>query len=92
MYRQTVSLDSGKYDAQIIDTSTDAYNGFPVEQVEWADSCLIIYSITDRKRYVEINLNFHFFFSNVIWHEEFIVFNNNNKFVFHDFFFVFVQF
>lgn len=53
LYRQTISLDSGLLDVEIVDVSAETDNEFPIEQIQWADSCLIVYSITDRERYVE---------------------------------------
>lgn len=53
LYRQTISLDSGLLDVEIVDVSAETDNEFPIEQIQWADSCLIVYSITDRERCVE---------------------------------------
>lgn len=38
-------------DVEIVDISAENDNGFPVEQIQWADACLIVYSITDRASY-----------------------------------------
>lgn len=46
LYRQTISLDNNLLDVEIVDVSTES-DEFPIEQVQWADSCLIVYSITD---------------------------------------------
>uniref|UniRef100_A0A182M4D6 small monomeric GTPase n=1 Tax=Anopheles culicifacies TaxID=139723 RepID=A0A182M4D6_9DIPT len=51
LYKQTVTLDSGVLDVEIVDISAENDNGFPVEQIQWADACLIVYSITDRGSY-----------------------------------------
>ncbi|ETN60858.1 MRAS2 [Anopheles darlingi] len=51
LYKQTVTLDSGVLDVEIVDISAENDNGFPVEQIQWADACLIVYSITDRSSY-----------------------------------------
>ncbi|XP_031619177.1 ras-related and estrogen-regulated growth inhibitor-like protein isoform X2 [Contarinia nasturtii] len=51
LYRQTISLDSGLLDVEIIDVSADTENDFPIEQIQWADSCLIVYSIIDRESF-----------------------------------------
>lgn len=51
LYRQTISLDSGLLDVEIVDVSADTDNEFPIEQIQWADSCLIVYSITDRESF-----------------------------------------
>lgn len=51
LYRQTIALDSGLLDVEIVDISTDTEDDFPTEQIQWADSCLIVYSITDRESF-----------------------------------------
>ncbi|XP_055294939.1 ras-related and estrogen-regulated growth inhibitor-like protein isoform X2 [Sitodiplosis mosellana] len=51
LYRQTISLDSGMLDVEIVDVSAETDNEFPIEQIQWADSCLIVYSITDRESF-----------------------------------------
>lgn len=51
LYRQTVPLDSGLLDVEIVDVSAESENDFPIEQIQWADACLIVYSITDRDSY-----------------------------------------
>lgn len=51
LYRQTISLDSGLLDVEIVDISTETDDDFPTEQIQWADSCLIVYSITDRESF-----------------------------------------
>lgn len=48
LYKQTVTLESGLLDVEIIDVSVDDDDGFPLEQIQWADACVIVYSITDR--------------------------------------------
>lgn len=48
LYRQTISLDSCLLDVEIVDVSAESENEFPTDQIQWADSCLIVYSITDR--------------------------------------------
>lgn len=50
LYRQTVTLDSGLLDIEIVDISAEN-DEFPAEQLQWADACLIVYSITDRSSY-----------------------------------------
>lgn len=50
LYRQTVTLDSGLLDIEIVDISAEN-DEFPSEQLQWADACLIVYSITDRSSY-----------------------------------------
>lgn len=51
LYRQTIPLDSGLLDVEIVDVSAEIENDFPIEQIQWADACLIVYSITDRESY-----------------------------------------
>lgn len=52
LYRQTISLDSSLLDVEIVDVSAEIDNDdFPIEQIQWADSCLIVYSITDRESF-----------------------------------------
>lgn len=51
LYRQKISLDSGLLDVEIVDVSDESDNDFPIEQIQWADACLIVYSITDRKSF-----------------------------------------
>lgn len=51
LYKQTVTLDSGVLDVEIVDISAENGDDFPVEQIQWADACLIVYSITDRTSY-----------------------------------------
>lgn len=48
LYRQTISLDSSLLDVEIVDISMETDDDFPTEQIQWADSCLIVYSIIDR--------------------------------------------
>ena len=49
LYKQTVTLESGLLDVEIIDVSVDDEDGFPIDQIQWADAVLIVYSITDRQ-------------------------------------------
>lgn len=51
MYRQTISLDNGLLDVEIVDVSAESENEFPIDQIQWADSCLIVYSIIDRESF-----------------------------------------
>lgn len=48
LYKQTVTLESGLLDVEIIDVSVDDEDGFPIDQIQWADAVLIVYSIIDR--------------------------------------------
>lgn len=51
LYRQAVSLDSGLLEVEIVDICTVENNEFPTDQVQWADTCIIVYSITDRESF-----------------------------------------
>jgi Ras family len=51
LYKQTVTLESGLLDVEIIDVSVDDDDGFPIDQIQWADAVLIVYSITDRESF-----------------------------------------
>lgn len=51
LYKQTVTLESGLLDVEIIDVSVDDDDGFPIDQIQWADAVLIVYSIVDRKSF-----------------------------------------
>jgi Ras-related and estrogen-regulated growth inhibitor-like protein len=51
LYKQTVTLESGLLDVEIIDVSVDDEDGFPIDQIQWADAVLIVYSITDRESF-----------------------------------------
>ena len=42
-----MTLESGLLDVVIIDVSDDD-DGFPMDQTQWADAVLIVYSIIDR--------------------------------------------
>ncbi|CAO1330357.1 unnamed protein product [Diamesa serratosioi] len=51
LYKQTVTMDSGLLDVEIVDISAENDDGFPIEQIQWADACLIVYSIIDRQSF-----------------------------------------
>lgn len=51
LYKQTVVLDTGLLDVEIVDISAESDDEFPLEQILWADACLIVYSITDRSSF-----------------------------------------
>lgn len=51
LYKQTVTLESSLLDVEIIDVSVDDEDGFPIDQIQWADAVLIVYSITDRESF-----------------------------------------
>lgn len=42
LYKQTITLDSGLLDVEIIDISADDEEGFPSDQIQWADAVLIV--------------------------------------------------
>lgn len=45
-------MESGLLDVEIIDISVDDDDGgFPIDQIQWADAVLIVYSITDRESF-----------------------------------------
>lgn len=47
LYRQTLHLDSALLDVEIVDVSSEC----PVDQVQWADACVVVYSVTDRNSF-----------------------------------------
>ena len=51
LYKQTVTLESSLLDVEIIDVSVDDEDGFPIDQIQWADAVLIVYSIIDRESF-----------------------------------------
>lgn len=38
-------------DVEIVDISAENEKDFPVEQIQWADACLIVYSITEKSSF-----------------------------------------
>lgn len=48
LYRQTVALDSGLLDVEIVDVCAEEHDELPMEQIQWADACLVVYSVTER--------------------------------------------
>uniref|UniRef100_A0A023F1D8 small monomeric GTPase n=1 Tax=Triatoma infestans TaxID=30076 RepID=A0A023F1D8_TRIIF len=52
LYRQTVTINNSPLEVEIIDVSGETRDSnFPVEQIQWADGCVIVYSITDRQSF-----------------------------------------
>lgn len=51
LYRQTILMDIGLLDVEIVDVYVEKFEEMPIEQIQWADSCLIVYSITDQKSF-----------------------------------------
>ncbi|XP_077300578.1 ras-related and estrogen-regulated growth inhibitor-like protein isoform X2 [Arctopsyche grandis] len=52
LYRQTITVNNNPLEVEIIDVSGEGEDCFPVEQVQWADACLVVYAITDRKSFL----------------------------------------
>lgn len=51
LYRQTIPLEQGVIDVEIVDISAENENDFPTEQIQWADACMVVYSITSRSSF-----------------------------------------
>ncbi|CAG2053970.1 unnamed protein product [Timema podura] len=52
LYRQTVTVNNSPLDVEIVDVSGETRDSsFPVEQVQWADACVVVYSITDKESF-----------------------------------------
>ncbi|XP_047108363.1 ras-related and estrogen-regulated growth inhibitor-like protein [Schistocerca piceifrons] len=52
LYRQTVTVNNAPIDVEIVDISGETTDSpLPVEQVEWSDACVLVYSITDRQSF-----------------------------------------
>ncbi|KAL1124612.1 hypothetical protein AAG570_001236, partial [Ranatra chinensis] len=52
LYRQTVTINNTPVEVEIIDVSGETRDSsFPLEQVQWADGCIVVYSITDRQSF-----------------------------------------
>ncbi|GLH00482.1 GTP-binding protein Rheb homolog [Gryllus bimaculatus] len=49
LYRQTVTVNSCPLEVEIVDVSGESRDrGLPLEAAQWADACVLVYSITDR--------------------------------------------
>ncbi|XP_045513966.1 ras-related and estrogen-regulated growth inhibitor-like protein isoform X1 [Pieris brassicae] len=48
LYRQTVTINGTPIELEVIDVSGSNLEKFPTEQIQWADACLLVYSVTDR--------------------------------------------
>ncbi|XP_067625051.1 ras-related and estrogen-regulated growth inhibitor-like protein [Eurosta solidaginis] len=48
LYNKTISLDAGLTEVEIVDVYAGNEDDFPMEQVLWADACMVIYNITER--------------------------------------------
>ncbi|KDR18359.1 ras-like protein family member 11B [Zootermopsis nevadensis] len=52
LYRQTVTVNNTPLEVEIIDVSGETRDStFPLEQVQWADACVVVYSITDKQSF-----------------------------------------
>ncbi|XP_063359019.1 ras-related and estrogen-regulated growth inhibitor-like protein [Cydia amplana] len=51
LYRQTVQINSSPVELEVIDVSGSNSDKFPAEQIQWADACLVVYSVTDRSSF-----------------------------------------
>ncbi|XP_072937199.1 ras-related and estrogen-regulated growth inhibitor-like protein isoform X1 [Epargyreus clarus] len=51
LYRQTVPINGTPIELEVIDVSGSNPDKFPAEQIQWADACLLVYSVTDRSSF-----------------------------------------
>ncbi|XP_073942077.1 ras-related and estrogen-regulated growth inhibitor-like protein [Choristoneura fumiferana] len=51
LYRQTVPINGTPVELEVIDVSGSNSDKFPAEQIQWADACLVVYSVTDRSSF-----------------------------------------
>ncbi|CAG4998006.1 unnamed protein product [Parnassius apollo] len=51
LYRQTVPINGMPIELEVIDVSGSNADKFPAEQIQWADACLLVYSVTDRSSF-----------------------------------------
>ncbi|CAH2067248.1 unnamed protein product, partial [Iphiclides podalirius] len=51
LYRQTVPINGMPVELEVIDVSGSNADKFPAEQIQWADACLLVYSVTDRNSF-----------------------------------------
>ncbi|OWR55336.1 ras-related and estrogen-regulated growth inhibitor-like [Danaus plexippus] len=51
LYRQTVPINGTPVELEVIDVSGSNLDTFPTEQIQWADACLLVYSVTDRSSF-----------------------------------------
>ncbi|CAK1602841.1 unnamed protein product [Parnassius mnemosyne] len=51
LYRQTVPINGTPIELEVIDVSGSNADKFPAEQIQWADACLLVYSVTDRSSF-----------------------------------------
>ncbi|XP_018905214.1 ras-related and estrogen-regulated growth inhibitor [Bemisia tabaci] len=51
LYRQTVTISNTPVEVEIIDVSGETRDVFPIEPIQWADGCIVVYSITDKESF-----------------------------------------
>ncbi|KPI94650.1 PREDICTED: ras-related and estrogen-regulated growth inhibitor-like protein [Papilio xuthus] len=51
LYKQTVPINGMPVELEVIDVSGSNTDKFPAEQIQWADACLLVYSVTDRSSF-----------------------------------------
>ncbi|CAG4943976.1 unnamed protein product [Colias eurytheme] len=51
LYRQTVPINGTPIELEVIDVSGSNPDKIPTEQIQWADACLLVYSVTDRSSF-----------------------------------------
>lgn len=51
LYNKTITLEAGLTEVEIVDVYAGNEDDFPMEQVQWADACMIVYNITDRSSF-----------------------------------------
>ncbi|XP_069962992.1 ras-related and estrogen-regulated growth inhibitor-like protein [Bactrocera oleae] len=49
LYNKTISLTGGLTEVEIVDVYAGSMDDFPMEQVLWADACMVVYNITERR-------------------------------------------
>ncbi|XP_011178447.1 ras-related and estrogen-regulated growth inhibitor-like protein [Zeugodacus cucurbitae] len=49
LYNKTITLDGGLTEVEIVDVYAGSEDDFPMEQVLWADACMVVYNITERQ-------------------------------------------
>ncbi|XP_047105976.1 ras-like protein family member 11B [Schistocerca piceifrons] len=52
LYRQSIVINNILFDVEVVDITGETRDRrLPVEQVEWSDACVLVYSITDRRSF-----------------------------------------
>ncbi|XP_011207798.1 ras-related and estrogen-regulated growth inhibitor-like protein [Bactrocera dorsalis] len=49
LYNKTITLNGGLTEVEIVDVYAGNADDFPIEQVLWADACMVVYNITERR-------------------------------------------